>query len=60
MDTWHPRIARAYEGALFAGWVDEVGRCLTDDVVYWAEVRRRDVVILDGGPSRWTNDRRAW
>ena len=28
-------IARAYEAALFAGRMDEVGALLTDDVVYW-------------------------
>ena len=28
-------IARAYEKALFAGDMDAVGRCFTDDVVYW-------------------------
>jgi ketosteroid isomerase-like protein len=28
-------IARAYERALFAGKMDEVGRFFTDDVVYW-------------------------
>jgi len=28
-------IARAYEKALFAGKMDEVGSYLTDDVVYW-------------------------
>lgn len=29
------RIARAYEAALFAGRMDEVGGYFTDDVVYW-------------------------
>jgi ketosteroid isomerase-like protein len=29
------RIAKAYEAALFAGRMDEVGSFLTDDVVYW-------------------------
>jgi ketosteroid isomerase-like protein len=33
------RIAKAYESALFAGRMDEVGRLLTDDVVYWAAGR---------------------
>ena len=28
-------VARAYERALFAGDMDAVARCLTDDVVYW-------------------------
>ena len=28
-------IAKAYEAALFAGRMDEVGALLTDDVVYW-------------------------
>jgi ketosteroid isomerase-like protein len=28
-------IARAYEAALFAGRMDEVGGCFTDDVTYW-------------------------
>jgi ketosteroid isomerase-like protein len=28
-------IAQAYERALFAGRMDEVGRLFTDDVVYW-------------------------
>lgn len=29
------RIAKAYEAALFAGRMDEVGGYFTDDVVYW-------------------------
>jgi len=29
------QIARAYEKALFAGQMDEVGRMFTDDIVYW-------------------------
>ena len=29
------QIARAYEAALFAGRMDEVGGYFTDDVVYW-------------------------
>jgi ketosteroid isomerase-like protein len=29
------RIARAYEQALFAGRMDEVGGYFTDDIVYW-------------------------
>jgi len=33
------RIARAYEAALFAGRMDEVGRCMTDDVMYWVAGR---------------------
>jgi ketosteroid isomerase-like protein len=28
-------IARAYEAALFAGKMDEVGRLFTDDITYW-------------------------
>jgi ketosteroid isomerase-like protein len=28
-------IAHAYEKALFAGRMDEVGACFTDDIVYW-------------------------
>jgi ketosteroid isomerase-like protein len=27
--------ARAYEAALFAGKIDEVGRLFTDDITYW-------------------------
>jgi len=29
------RIAQAYEKALFAGKVDEVSRCFTEDITYW-------------------------
>ncbi len=29
------RLAKAYEKALFAGNMEEVGNCFTDDVVYW-------------------------
>lgn len=29
------RVARAYEQALFAGRMGEVGDCFTDDIVYW-------------------------
>jgi ketosteroid isomerase-like protein len=51
--TERMRVARAYEAALFAGRMDEVGRCLTDDVVYWVagrppiggEWRGRDAVL---------------
>jgi ketosteroid isomerase-like protein len=32
-------IAKAYEAALFAGCMDEVGRCMTDDVAYWVAGR---------------------
>jgi ketosteroid isomerase-like protein len=47
------RLARAYEAALFAGRMDEVGRCMTEDVVYWVagrpplggEWRRREAVL---------------
>lgn len=46
-------VARAYERALFAGDMDAVARCLTDDVVYWVagapplggEWRGRDAVL---------------
>jgi ketosteroid isomerase-like protein len=46
-------IAKAYEKALFAGRMDEVGRRFTDDVVYWVagvppiggEWRGRDAVL---------------
>ncbi|MDH3496914.1 MAG: nuclear transport factor 2 family protein [Gemmatimonadota bacterium] len=46
-------IAKAYERALFAGRMDEVGGYFTDDVVYWVagrpplggEWRGRDAVI---------------
>ncbi len=33
--TERMRIAKAYEAALFAGRMDEVGSYFTDDVVYW-------------------------
>jgi ketosteroid isomerase-like protein len=33
--TARMRIAKAYEAALFAGRMDEVGGHFTDDVVYW-------------------------
>jgi len=33
------RVAKAYEAALFAGRMDEVGRCMTDDVTYWVAGR---------------------
>jgi ketosteroid isomerase-like protein len=33
------QTAQAYEAALFAGRMDEVGRYLTDDVVYWVAGR---------------------
>jgi ketosteroid isomerase-like protein len=32
-------IAKAYERALFAGNMDEVGRLFTDDIVYWVAGR---------------------
>lgn len=32
-------LAKAYEKALFAGRMEEVGRLLTDDVVYWVAGR---------------------
>jgi ketosteroid isomerase-like protein len=46
-------IARAYEAALFAGRMADVGRMLTEDVVYWVagappiggEWRGRDAVL---------------
>jgi ketosteroid isomerase-like protein len=46
-------IAKAYEQALFAGHMDEVGRLFTDDVAYWVagappiggEWRGRDAVL---------------
>jgi len=31
----HMRVARAYEAALFAGRMDEVGSYFTDDIRYW-------------------------
>jgi ketosteroid isomerase-like protein len=33
--TERMRIAKAYEAALFAGRMDEVGSYVTDDVTYW-------------------------
>ena len=33
--TERMRIAKAYEAALFAGRMDEVASCFSDDVVYW-------------------------
>jgi len=33
--TERMRIAKAYEKALFAGQMEAVGRCFTDDIVYW-------------------------
>jgi len=47
------QVAKAYEAALFAGRMEEVGRCLTDDVTYWVagrppvggEWRGRDAVL---------------
>lgn len=33
--TERMRIAKAYETALFAGKMDDVGRLFTDDIVYW-------------------------
>jgi len=47
------KIARAYEAALFAGRMDEVGSYFTDDISYWVagappiggEWRGRDAVI---------------
>jgi ketosteroid isomerase-like protein len=33
------RVAKAYEAALFAGRMDEVGRYLTEDVAYWVAGR---------------------
>ena len=51
--TDHLAIAHAYEKALFAGRMDEVGSYFTDDVVYWVagapplggEWRGRDAVL---------------
>jgi len=51
--TERMRLAKAYEAALFAGRMDEVGRLFTDDVVYWVagapplggEWRGRDAVV---------------
>ena len=47
------RIAKAYEAAMFAGRMDEVGSYFTDDIVYWVagpsklggEWRGRDAVL---------------
>jgi ketosteroid isomerase-like protein len=47
------RVAKAYEAALFAGRMEEVGRHMADDVVYWVagrpplggEWRGRDAVL---------------
>ena len=62
------RAAKAYEAALFAGRMDEVGRCMTDDVTYWVagrppiggEWRGRDAVLrafeqreFGLGPADW-------
>jgi ketosteroid isomerase-like protein len=62
------RTARAYEAALFAGRMDEVARCLAEDVVYWVagrppiggEWRGRDAVLraferreFGLGPADW-------
>ncbi len=62
------RVARAYEAALFAGRMDEVGGYLADDVVYWVagsppiggEWRGRGAVLraFEGrefglGPADW-------
>jgi ketosteroid isomerase-like protein len=33
--TDHLAVAKAYEAALFAGRLDEVGNYFTDDVTYW-------------------------
>ena len=33
------KLARAYQAALFAGRMEEVGRCMTQDVVYWVAGR---------------------
>jgi len=51
--TERMRVAKAYEAALFAGRMDEVGGYLTDDIVYWVsgdppiggEWRGRDAVV---------------
>jgi len=51
--TDHLAVARAYEKALFAGRMDEVASCFTEDIVYWiagspplgGEWRGRDAVI---------------
>lgn len=62
------RVAKAYEAALFAGRMDEVARCMTEDVVYWVagrppvggEWRGRDAVLraferreFGLGPAEW-------
>jgi ketosteroid isomerase-like protein len=62
------RVAKAYEAALFAGRMDEVGRCMNDDVTYWVaghspiggEWRGRDAVLraferreFGLGPADW-------
>jgi ketosteroid isomerase-like protein len=62
------RIGRAYEAALFAGRMDEVGSYLADDVVYWVagrpplggEWRGREAVLraferreFGLGPADW-------
>jgi ketosteroid isomerase-like protein len=33
--TSRMRTAKAYEQALFAGRMDEVAGCFTEDIVYW-------------------------
>jgi len=51
--TDHLAVARAYEKALFAGRMDEVASCFTEDIVYWiagspplgGEWRGREAVI---------------
>jgi len=51
--TDHLAIAHRYEKALFAGRMDEVASCFTEDIVYWiagspplgGEWRGRDAVI---------------
>ena len=51
--TDHLATARAYEKALFAGRMEEVANCFTEDIVYWiagspplgGEWRGRDAVI---------------
>jgi ketosteroid isomerase-like protein len=65
------RIAHAYEDALFAGRLDEVGRLLTDDVLYWVagspplggEWRGRSAVLraferreFGLGPADWGSE----
>lgn len=35
----HMDIAKAYEAALFAGKMDEVGRLVTDGIIYWVAGR---------------------